>query len=261
MSEEHLFRESWQKKLKTGDGPFNREFTRVNPDGSVRKSKPELLFELKIRWVCSDCNSSWMNRLDDAVEPWILNPYEDSLKPDPLDFRLWAIKVAVLRAFYDSPLLPEPGDLKEIYDREDIPQWHIFVGQMAEPDHTHTQVGFGPIKPTGGRIAGITQISFSLGRVIVIAMRLVGDGNFAMNYFNTFRQYNLSEKVVVAEVVPNAKKFPSIALLPKVTLRGYTALAWYFSTHPLSPISHHMREIYVEMERMAEIEGFVPKII
>jgi hypothetical protein len=257
MSEEHLFRQSWQGKLVTGDGPqFKREFTRIEADGSRRASMPESLFEVVVKWVCGDCNSSWMNRLDDAVEPWIFNPYEDSLKPDPLKFRLWAIKVAVLRAYYDSPLLPQPEDIRSIFDREDIPEWHIFVGQMASPNHTHTQVGFGPIDLAGGRFDGITQITWSLGRIMVIAMRVVGDSDWAMNYFNGFRQYNLAEKVVVAEVVPKVAKFPSIALLPKITFRGYMSLAWYFSTNPLSPVSQQMRAIDADLRQEAEKRGF-----
>jgi hypothetical protein len=260
MSEEHLFRESWQGKLVTGDSPeFERVFTQIEVDGSIRMSRPESLFEVVVKWVCGDCNSSWMNRLDDAVEPWIFNPYEDSLKPDPLKFRLWAIKVAVLRSYYDSPLLPQPEDIRAIYDREDIPEWHIFVGQMAVPNHTHTQVGFGPVDPVnGGRFDGIAQITWSLGRVMVTALRVVGASDRTINYLNRFRQHNISEGVVVTEVLPNAARFPSVALLPKIAMRGYMSLAWYFSTHPLSPVAREMLAIDADLRRAAKDRGFTP---
>lgn len=264
MSEEHLFRKSWKEKIVTSDIPLNspaftREFSRVLHDGSVQSVKPEMLFEVVVKWVCNDCNNSWMNRLDDAVEPWILNPYEDQFKPDPDQFRLWAIKMAVLRSYYDSPLLPQPEDIRAVYDREDVAAWRIFVGQMAEPNHTHTQVGFGPVNPLGGgRFDGITQITWSLGRVVIIALRIVGTMDSTWNYLNKFRHHNISEGVVVAEVVPGANKFPSIALLPRIAWRGYMSLAWFFSTHPLSPVAAEMAAIQAAFERAARDQGFTP---
>lgn len=260
MTEEHLFRESWQGKLITSNLPrdhplFIREFTTFDIDGSVQKSRPEFLFEVKVRWVCDICNSSWMNRLDDDVEPWIFNPYEDALKPDPLQFRLWAIKVAVLRCYYQNKIIPDPKDIRAIYDREDIRDWHIFVGQMGFPNHTHTLVGFGPISMEGGRLEGITQVSWSLGRVMVTAMRVVGPR--AAKYLTRFRQDNISEGVVVAEVQPHAPRFPSIALLPKLNMRGYMSLAWYFSSHPLSPVAPEVWAIEHTLRQYAADKGFL----
>jgi hypothetical protein len=265
MSEEHLFRKSWQEKIVTSDIPrddpaFKRTFTKIGHDGSIQVNKRELLFEVVIKNVCGECNSSWLNRLDDAVEPWILNPYEDKLKPDPHQFRLWAIKTAVLRCYYHNKLIPQPEDIQAIYDREDIPEWHIFVGHMADPDHTHTQVGYGPVSLEGGGLLfGVTQVSWSLGRIMVTAIRPVrGDDtvpirmrDMSTNYLNRFRQDNISEGVVVAEVRPGARRCPSLALLPKMAFRGYMSLAWYFSSHRLSPIAHEMRDLNAELRRLA----------
>lgn len=265
MSEEHLFRKSWQDKIVTsniprGDPAFKRTFTKIEHDGSIQVNKAELLFEVVIKNVCGDCNSSWLNRLDDAVEPWILNPYEDKLKPDPHQFRLWAIKMAVLRCYYHNKLTSQPEDIQAIYDREDIPAWHIFVGHMGDPDHTHTQVGYGPISlEDGGLLFGVTQVSWSLGRIMVTAVRPVCGGDdvpmhlrdMPMKYLDRFRQDNISQGVVVSEVLPGARRFPSLALLPKMPFRGYMSIAWYFSSHRLSPIAHEMLAMNAALRRLA----------
>jgi hypothetical protein len=189
------------------------------------------------------------------VEPWIFDPYDDKLKPNPQDFRLWAIKVAVLRSYYEHQRIPQPEDIRAVYDREDIPQWHIFVGHMGLPHHSHTFVGVGPVAPTGGRIAGVTQVSWSLGRVMIIAIRVIGDDKPATDLLNMFRQSNFSEGMVVSEVLPDAARLPSVALLPKLNDRGYTSMAWYFSTHPLSPIAHVIRGLDDEVQQAARQLG------
>jgi hypothetical protein len=215
-------------------------------DGSTKLSRPEPLFELVVKPVCDYCNNGWMNDLDSVVEPWLLEPSADDSQCDPAQFRRWAIKVAVLRSYYENPLAPQPEDFSALYNGQDVPDWHIFVGRTLLPNHSHTFVGFGPLDgETGGRILGITQVSWSLGRVIVVAIRLIRDSETATSFFRMFKSSNRSEGIVVAEVLPKAKKLPSLAMLPELSLIKYQTLSlikyqtlvWYFSTNPLSPIS------------------------
>jgi hypothetical protein len=260
MTREHLFRESWREKLKCSIIPYNhpsakREFVKYHVDGSPQSTKPEILFQVTAKWVCDYCNSGWLNNLDAAVEPWIFDPYDDSLKPDPVDLRLWAIKVAVLLSYHENKLIPQPEDIQAVYDGQDNAAWHIFVGHMGNPHHAYTFVGFGPIAPGGGRIMGITQASWSLGHLMFIAIRLVGDSEIPTNLFNMFRQSNISERVVIAEVQPKATRVPSAALLPKMDERGYMSWAWYFSTNSLSPISHKIRGLEEGFRQAAKNMG------
>lgn len=246
ITREHLFRESWREKLDCsiypkGHPSARRHFRKYNIDGSVEKTKPEVLFQVVVRPVCDYCNSGWLNNLDGKIEPWIFDLYNDSLKPDPEDFRRWAIKVAVLLSYNESPHIPQPEDIQAVYDGEDIPEWHVFVGHMGHPHHAYTFVGFGPVGPEGGRIMGVTQASWSLGNLMVTAIRLVGDHEIPANLFTMFRQSNFAESMMLAEIKPGATRMPSVALLPKMNARGYTSWAWYFSTNPRSPISNTIR--------------------
>lgn len=258
MTREHIFRESWQGKLVTSYVPRShpaarREYVQYGFDGSKRLSRPDPLFEMVVKPVCDYCNNGWMNDLDTAVEPWILNPYSDEFECDPAQFRRWAIKVAVLRSHYESGVVPQPGDMGALYNGNDIPDWRIFVGHMALPNHSHTFVGFGPIVPTGGRIMGITQVSWSLGRVVVFALRLIGDDGTAINFFDMFKHSNRFR--VLREALPDTTKLPSVELLPKLTTNQYNAWAWYFSTNPLSPISQGIQRFENEVRKAAKDSG------
>ena len=71
-------------------------------------------------------------------------------------------------------MAPQPEDFSALYSGQDIPDWHIFVGRTMLPNHSHTFAGIGPMDgETGGRIMGLTQVSWSLGRVFVVALCLV----------------------------------------------------------------------------------------
>lgn len=260
ITREHLFRESWREKLEcstlpSGSPPPKREFVKYDVDGSVRMAKPEVLFQVVVKPVCDYCNSGWLNDLDAEIEPWIFNLYDDGLKPDPEAFRRWAIKVAVLLSHNESKQIPQPGDIQAVHDGTDIPEWHVFVGHMGHPHHAYTFVGFGPIAPEGGRIMGVTQASWSLGKLMVTAVRLVGDSEIPSNLFSLFRQSNLSEHMMLAEIKPGAAKMPSVALLPRMNARGYMSWAWYFSTNPLSPIFRTMQRLEDEVRMAAKQLG------
>ncbi|SBS74362.1 hypothetical protein MHPYR_20006 [uncultured Mycobacterium sp.] len=115
VTREHIFRSSWKKTLKVNQhltdlAIFERKFIQYNPaDNSMKYSKLEDLFSVIVKRVCDKCNNEWMNDLDTIVEPWVFNPDVDDNRCDPKDFRRWAIKVALLRAYYDSPNLVELG--------------------------------------------------------------------------------------------------------------------------------------------------------
>ena len=173
-SEPHKHRVDWLKFPPADVPKLPREFTRYGIDGSTTLSRPQPLFELVVKPVCDYCNNGWSNDLDSVVEPWIFDPYADDSQCDPVLFRRWAIKVAVLLSSYHHPKAPQPKDFGALHSGDDIPDWHIFVGHTMLPSHSHTFAGVGPLDgETGGRIMGVTQVSWSLGRVYVIAMRLI----------------------------------------------------------------------------------------
>src|SRR5882762_10449759 len=124
MTREHIFRSSWRRKLATSEHLTNlpgveRKFITYGPDNSPITSKSEDLFSVTLKRVCAPCNNTWMNALDSVVEPWVFDPNNDDNRCDPTKFRRWAIKVAVLRAYYGNPLVVEPDDPPKIFTGDD----------------------------------------------------------------------------------------------------------------------------------------------
>jgi hypothetical protein len=162
MTREHIFRSSWKHKIDTSehlvDLPFfERKFTKYGSDNSETRTKSEDLFSVIVKRVCAPCNNTWMNDLDSVVEPWVFDPNNDDNRCDPKQFRRWAIKVAMLRLYYDEPLLIEPPDPATIYAGEDIREWHVFIGRTELPEHRHAFCAVGPVRmDMGGKIYGLT---------------------------------------------------------------------------------------------------------
>ncbi|UMB71762.1 hypothetical protein [Mycobacterium paraterrae] len=261
MTKEHVFRQSWRGStvdisFVPRDHPlYERNFTRYNIDGSIRSAHPDPVFELTVKGVCSYCNNGWMNRLDSVVEPWVFDPYAEESQCDPVQFRRWAIKIALLRSHREHRLVPQPGDLRKLYDGDDIADWRIFVGRMALPTHSHIFVGFGPTDNVqGGRLFGITQVSWSLGHTIVIALRLA-EKDLAPTWFKMFKRANLEHGILVAEVLPTAKRLPSLETLPELLLNQVESLTWFYSTNPASPIHEWVRRVESGFRQAAEDAG------
>jgi hypothetical protein len=261
LTREHIFRESWEGSAidisyVPDDHPLStRSFTSYRVDGSIRSVRPDPLFQLVVKPVCDYCNNGWMNDLDSVVEPWVFDPYADESQCDPVQFRRWATKAAVLRSYYEDPIVPQPGDLKALYEGVDITGWRIFVGRLALPSHSHQFVGFGVNDmQQGGRAFGITEVSWSLGHTLFIALRLADD-ELAPPWFKTFKRVNMQAGVLVAEVLPTATSLPSLATLPNLSLRQEASLTWFFSTVPVSPIAEQVRVMERGFRRAIEETG------
>ncbi|MBF9522613.1 hypothetical protein ACNQQN_22375 [Mycobacteroides chelonae] len=248
MTREHVFRSSWKRKIDTREyllqlPGVDRKFIQYNLDGSTRHSKLEDLFSVVIKRVCATCNNEWMNDLDSIVEPWVFDPDNDDNRCDPRVFRRWAIKVALLRIYYDEPLLIEPADPPRIFAGDDIPDWHVFVGHMEIPEHRHALCGVGPFLVTvGGKAFGVTQVSWTLGYSLVTALRIHGDHEWSTNCLRNFKHYNRLQNVIVHEILPSATEMPSVRSLPALSRDEVQTLVWLFSPHPTSPMADEVRK-------------------
>jgi hypothetical protein len=226
---------------------FDRKFTKYGQDNSETQ-KSEDLFSVIVKRVCAPCN----NDLDSVVEPWVFDPNNDDNRCDPLEFRRWATKLALLRLCYEQPILIEPGDLAKIYAGEDIPEWHVFIGGTERPEHRHAFCGIGPVRPdTGGKLYGLTQVSWTLGHSLVMAMRVVvGNDELSQNYLNEvsqnclkhFKHYNRWRGIEVLEVLPTAKEMPRVRSLPALPVAEVQRLVWLFTANPISPLARAVRE-------------------
>lgn len=272
ITREHIFRSSWKRKIDTSEHLvalpfFERTVTHYRPDGSVRRTKSEDLFCTSVKRVCAPCNNTWMNDLDSIVEPWVFDPNNDDNRCDPAQFRRWAIKVALLRLYYEEPLVIEPGDTAKVYAGGDIPDWHVFIGHTQHPEHRHAYCGVGPVVavPPGGKMYGLTQVSWTLGHSLVVAIRVVVRHDYeppfsefnelSRNCLKNFKQYNRWRGIEVLEVLPGAKQMPSVRSLPALPTPEVQRLVWLFTPHPISPIASHVREANDGMRQLAEELG------
>jgi hypothetical protein len=220
MTREHIFRSSWKKTIETNEHlrtlpGVERKFRKYSQeDGSIVRDKSEDLISVIVKRVCEKCNNEWMNALDSMVERWVLNPDDDDNRCDPKAFRRWAIKVALLRESYDNRFLVDSADPPAIYAGDDIPEWHVFIGHTAVPEHRHSLCGVGPVMlgPPGGKPFGITEVSWTLGHSLVTALRVHSTDEMSKNCFLNFRQYNGTRRSVVREVTPTATEMPTVRL-------------------------------------------------
>ena len=214
------------------------------------------MFSVIVKRVCDKCNNRWMNDLDSIVEPWVFNPDNDDNRCDPKEFRRWAIKVALLRAYYDNPLVVEPDDPPTIYAGDDIPDWHVFIGHTAVPEHRHSLCGVGPVLyGVGGKAFGITQVSWTLGHSLVTALRVHGTDEISTNCFLNFRQYNGVRRGVVREVKPTATEMPTVRLVNVLSENEIQELVWLYTPHPSSPFADEVRQANEGTRELAEHLG------
>ncbi|MEE2852705.1 MAG: hypothetical protein VX424_08655 [Actinomycetota bacterium] len=249
MTREHIFRASWRDKIETNEHLTNlpgvdRKYITYGPDNSKITSKSEDLFSVTLRRVCDDCNNRWMNQLDSVVERWALDPNNDDNRCDPKEFRRWAIKIALLREAYDNLFIVDSADPPKIFAGEDIPEWHVYIGHTAVPEHRHAMCGIGPVLlgPPGGKPFGITQVSWTLGHSLVTALRIHGTDMISGNCYRNFRQYNRVRGGVVREVKPTDSEMPTVRLVKALSANEIQELVWLYTPHPSSPFADEVRK-------------------
>lgn len=276
VTKEHIYRSSWRKQLDVNLGlgaigvtntdiEASRQFTRYGLDNVERQSKQEDLFSIIVKRVCAKCNNGWMNSLDEVVEPWVFDPTNDDKRCDPVEFRRWAIKLAILRCYYEHPDSVEPVDPERIFNGEDVPDWHIFIGRTGLPEHRHAFCGIGPIIKGEGRMFGITQVTWTLEHGFVTAIRLKTDHELAIdnkglrevvvNGFRNFKRHNRYMCIELLEVLPNSTGMPRVSTLPELSRTEIQSLAWFYTPNAASPIADEIRVTQQAIEAMADELG------
>ena len=276
MTKEHIYRTSWRTKLDVNlglseigitntDTEKSRRFTRYGLDNVEQQSKQEDLFSIIVKRVCARCNNGWMNSLDELVEPWVFDPSNDDKRCDPIAFRRWAIKLAILRCFYEHPESVEPDDPQRIFSCEDIPDWKVFIGRTMLPEHRHAFCGIGPIIKGEGRLFGLTQVTWTLEHSFVTAIRLKMDHpmvidnegfrEVVINGYRNFKRHNRFMEIELLEVLPNSTTMPRVSTLPELPTPEIQSLAWFFTPNPASPIADEIRQTQRAIQRMADQLG------
>lgn len=244
-SAEHIFKRDFKRTLGIG-APVDRAFAKTDIDGNVTL-RPDPPFDLKVRRVCRDCNSGWMNRLDLAVEPWIVNPDDQTAyqRCDPTGFRRWAIKLALMRSLIDHAMIVPRDYFERLFRGEDLEEWHVFVGRsfFKEFRHAFAGVRVGRNDPAREVGYGILHASWALGNAVVSAVCIPG-GDPERHFFPSFRIYNVNQGKPLVEIPFGASALPDVFAHRKLGAFQTEPFFMFFTPTPVSPIEDDMRAVY-----------------
>jgi hypothetical protein len=94
-------------------------------------------------------------------------------------------------------------------------------------------------------MVGITQVSWQLGHILVVALRPAREADAERSALKMFRTENQRAGNLVAEVTTSAEKLPNLGKLTALSPFAWGTVAWFYSTHPSSPVS----SVVAQMER------------
>jgi hypothetical protein len=244
-SVEHIFKKDFKKKLDITDYP--REYTHTDVRTGVVTTRQDPLFEAKVKRVCRKCNSGWMNRLDLAVERWIVDPADENAYHDcdPKTFRRWAIKLALMRSLLNSATVVPREYFLRLFNGDDLDEWHVFVGRsdFKEWRHNFTNVGIAADRTDGSMGYGILHASWVLGEVVVSAVCIPG-GDPETHFFPAFRTYNLNVGEPLVEVPYGAADLPDVFSRRKLLFGQALPFFRFFTPESESPVAREMKKTY-----------------
>jgi hypothetical protein len=141
-TKEHIFSRAWIEKVMPVDTPYLHGHTR----GTARRGQPiekwwrKYEADFAVKCVCETCNSGWMNRIDQAAEPFTTNMalgLETRLvsAASQLAVAAWATKLAIiLDQTQDRPLV-EHEDHRRFYEtKKALPQSIIWLARALPPE-------------------------------------------------------------------------------------------------------------------------------
>jgi len=190
MSREHLFHRAWGKRIPHSPETVRLDYTSYRNDDETLTEMPVSMFEACVGGVCKPCNQSWMNHMDLAVGPLVIelaNLREQEIPADQVQaFATWAAKVALLRAevnrgqdwhahpkmlrdFYQSQLPPKRAIIRVGVSRELLKEGGS-NGSLHPEALDPAQRGFVRTSDHRDELYRINVVSFSLGGLYVHAI-------------------------------------------------------------------------------------------
>lgn len=193
-SKEHLWPEWMHEYLPTvGDGNHVREsntFQWKTQIGEKKLKRQGHLFTTKFRVVCKDCNTGWMNRLEESVKPTFLK----MIKGEKLSIResdqellsRWiALKVIVGEHAEKGIHVTPKRDRYLLKDENKIPEYFaIYVsGHNSKSDTAWLRISNtlalspkGPNPPLGNLKRNTQSVAFLCGRMFIFVFASREDG-------------------------------------------------------------------------------------
>jgi hypothetical protein len=141
-SKEHVLRKSYKERIWTHPSSF---YT-YSENGEIKTSRKinKSAFEMEVNEVCAECNNGWLERLEDEVEPLVIDlsrgriPDVDDERWDRLAF--WMVLRALLRTLEDKEAVRAPkGLFQHVYKTREIPSG--FIVQWARADGYYLSAG------------------------------------------------------------------------------------------------------------------------
>lgn len=238
-----------------------RTYTQHNVNGLVT-TRPDPLFELKVRRVCRACNSGWMNHLDLHVENWIINPDDQNAyrSCDPALFRRWVIKWSIMRSLIDNPTVVPATDRHRLYKGDDLEEWQIFVGRAHFKEWRHAFAAHGAGFPARGgnpeHYIGFFHVSVALGTAVISATRFLGGLNPTTSFLPDFIKYNRLVGEPLVEIPHGANSLPDIFAHRKLAYGQTEPFFMFFTNAPVSPMAGEMQKAYDDLRlHIAALSG------
>ena len=177
VTREHIFR---KKLAEYVDNPRER----VSRPGEDPDRSP-LVFERTVRRVCGACNNGWMNDLENAVEPVLINliqARETVLKTaDAMLLAKWAVKTAIIRSFMDNDRSLSATETSYLYEHQKPrASWFVVLGRTYTPallDQTRHFRGHSSASVAsrgGDSNVHVQQHVLNIGEMLLISTSLVG---------------------------------------------------------------------------------------
>lgn len=261
-SVEHIFKKALKKKLGITD-PTDRAYKQRDHTGNIT-TRPDPLFDQKVRRVCRTCNNGWMNDLDLHVEDWIADPdHRNAFETcDPTQFRRWAIKLALMRSLLDSATAVPRAYFESLFKGDDIEDWHVFVGRASFKEYRHacTHLGVGFDHATRNLAYGLIHVSWTLGKAVVSAVSIPG-GDPEKHFFPSFRNYNRNVGEPLVEIPYGAVALPDVFAHRLLGAFQTEPFFMFYTPEPVSPIAEEMRKTYellYAFESAPQVGGTAP---
>lgn len=229
LSKEHIWPE-WMREYfpRADDSRYNMEVHRARGkerDYAPKKTeRPGHVSSAKLRVVCRNCNSGWMNQLEIAAKPIFTNILEKNafaigLEEQDVLAHWIAMKSIVVEHSQINEHITPYHDRERLRSNALIPEFlSIFLGRYDGSDGTsfrkhsavfsHTEAG--PSPPLEGRTKNVQTVSMIIGDLFVFALTARTD-------FDLLKYFNSSQLTQIWPIGELSFAWP-LAPLPQTTL-------------------------------------------
>jgi hypothetical protein len=177
VTREHIYPRAWIEWL----APNAESFTNTRATGEGRAEPVNTWnsrdLDVVVRCVCADCNSGWMNRLDEQAQDAVRHMAQGENRVQVVDggltqFATWATKmVLVMECLFDRFIVPQEVRDHLFRHQEPHPSVRIWVATMETWDG---EVRTTPMSlKSGSEVGGLEQAYLVTFRLLHLVIQVV----------------------------------------------------------------------------------------